>query len=69
MELVVHKLRGIGFKVDVCTVLVLRRFGYVANQFSALKNGFAHFAFAIAVHFEVAAQRVNRFHTHTIQSD
>ena len=69
VELVVDELRSIGLKVDVCTVLVLRRFGYVANQLTALKNGLAHLAIAVAVYLKMAAQRVNGLHTHTIQSD
>ena len=69
VELVVDKQRVIGLEVDICTVLVVGGFCGVCHQLTFFKGSLAHLSVTIGVYLEVAAQRVDGFHTDTIQTD
>ena len=67
-ERVVLEQSTVRFEIDESSVFVGCRFRRFAGQDSAFESGPAHFAVAMASHFEVRAERVDRFHTHSVQS-
>ena len=69
MKLIVLELRIVWLEIDVGTVLVLRRFRHIRNQFSTLEDGFAYLSFTIAAYLEMRAQGIDSLHTHTVQTD
>ncbi len=70
MKLVVLEEFGIvvGLEEDVCAVLVLRVLRHIAGYNAFLESGPSDFAVTVAPYLKVRTQRINSFHTNTIQT-
>ena len=69
VETVVLEQRGVGFKEDVRSRLVLRGHRAVGLQHAALERHAAHLALAVAASLKTRAQGIHGFHADTVQSD
>ena len=66
---VVLELRVVRFKINIGTILVLRRFRHVRDEPATLEDRFAHLAVAVAGHLEMRAQGIHRLDTDTVQAN
>ena len=69
LELEVKEQILVWFEIDVSTVFFFGRLLGFRNEFSAIKDGFAHQAVAITARHELSAQRIDGFQTHTVHTD
>ena len=69
LELEVEEKVFVWFEIDVSSVFFLSRLFGFRNEFSAIKDGFAHQAVAITARHKLSAQRIDGFQTYTVHSD
>ena len=68
VELEMEEQRRVGFKIDICTVLLLCVALVFANEFATFERGFMESAIAMTTRYKLLAECVDGFQTHTIQT-
>ena len=68
METILLEQRIVRFEIDIGTSLVLRVLCDVRLQNASFKSRPTHLSVTIASHLEMGTQRIDGFHTHTIQT-
>ena len=69
MEAIMLEKSIVWFEIDVGSILISRFLCFVALEVTFLKRQFAYLPITVALHLEMRTQRINSFHTYSIQAN